>query len=325
MTLKHLVEAGLLDRDENLKKYIRDNLKLPELPDDFVPEDDMAVVEDGDEKDEEKPKAETKKNSQPKKKRIFMSERNTSTAEKIFTKAINENERIISEHYNLFYKELRETEKQVKAFLKNKYSKANTRMDGTVKRIKNSDKLFNDIKSGVNDIFKKFNRTVNGKALSKKLMKDVARLAIVTSSELNKARNLADEFELPIGKIKSFLGGHISNIDGVVFNESRHIMERVHDNIRQEASQALVMSQVDKLKLNRNTYKLSITAHPRALFRNVVTDEFLKQAKKEGKKIVYFKILVPTNRINRLTPGGKTLAVAFMIMTAQQLNKTLGL
>jgi hypothetical protein len=104
-------------------------------------------------------------------------------------------------------------------------------------------------------------------------------------------------------------------MDGVVFNEGRHILEKAHDNIFQEVSVVLSKNQIKDLKFNRNIFRLSVEAHPRGLFRSIIDS----QAQSRGTK--YFKVVVPASRVKDITPSGKTAAILFMILTAQQLNK----
>jgi hypothetical protein len=312
-SLNTLSMGNLLDVDEGLKAYIRKNLKLPELPDDWEEENNEDIEKEViKEVKKEKTNKEAKKYADSKKK-IQISE-----AEQIFMNAIDENEKIIDNNYLEFEKELKNTEKNIKDFLKKKYSKAKTKKINGVIKIKNSDKLFNDIKSGVNDIMKKFNSIVNGKTLSKDCLKRVAKLALITKDDINKAKKLSDDIFLSEGQIKSFLAGHISNISAFTYNESRRVLENAHDNIRQEVSLNLALKQVNEMEFNRNIYKLSVTAHPRGLFRNIIADT----ADKAGVK--YYKMVVPKSKIGKLTPSGKTMAILFMILTAQQINQRTG-
>jgi hypothetical protein len=116
------------------------------------------------------------------------------------------------------------------------------------------------------------------------------KLAFVKQSELN-----------------SFMAGHVSNINAVFFNEERRIIENVESNFGNGLSLTVIQAQVDELKLNRNILKLSVVAHPRAVYRG----EMLRFAQSEN--INNFKMVIPKNV--KLDPAGETIKNLFLIKT----------
>jgi hypothetical protein len=318
--LSSLITSGIITVDEALEEYVRNALQLPEMTESLYEkreeqEEQNKIISERMIKEPEgdkPPVGKADKNKFAEKKKMFKLKTETTEREKAFMQAIDENEAIIAEYYKSFEAELKQTEADIKKFLLNKYDKVYTRTINGVKTIKGTQKFFNECKSGVNDIMKKFNERTSGGRLSKQMMKEVAKLAIKTNVSLDK--KLAT-IVIPEGQIKSFMGGHISNMTAFVFNEGRRVLERVHDNVFQEVALSSAKKQTGEIVFNRNIYKLSVTAHPRGLFRNIIADE----AQKNG--IKHFKVVVPESRLADLNPSGKTLAILFMILTAQQINQ----
>jgi len=150
------------------------------------------------------------------------------------------------------------------------------------------------------------------------MMKDIAKNAIIGAKELEDKKEYADILAIAENQVKAFMGGHISNMDAVAFNEGRRILENMHDNVMQEVSVRLAKEQVKKMKFNRNTYKLSVVTHPRALFRGIVATD----AQKQG--INHFKMVIPPIKRKELNPAGITAGLLFTIMTVQQWNDKTG-
>jgi len=317
MALNSLTSAGLINIDEELLRFIRNTMKLPDMPEDAEIIKEKQEEKKPKEEDIEKEEQVKKEEDEKFKKKIKLAE--IPMREKLFLKSIMENEEIIDDSLGKFEKELKETEKQLKTFLGNKIEKAGTKDLNGVIVIKSNLRLFNEIKSGVNDIMKKFKRRTSGGSLSREMMKRVAKTAIKATGDLDNTVSLAATFLIAEPQIKSFMSGHISNIDAVVFNEGRRILENVHDNITQQMSLRLTREQIGKIKFNRNIFQLSVTAHPRGLFRSIIAEN----AKGQGRK--YFKMIVPPDKISKLSPSGITAGLIFLIMTAQQWDKKTGI
>ena len=317
-----LTVAGYLKADVDLKKFVRNTLKLPEMTkeeEEAVDEEDDDVIIDpkiSPEEIEEKLKKNPKKEEEEKKKltdKLIIMGR-----EKQYLADIDNNEKIIEVDYKGFEEELIKTEATIKKFLHNKIDKADKKSVNGVDSIKRSFKLVNEVKSGINDIMKKFNRKVSGGVLSNRIMKDVAKNAIISSARLKDTKDFASTLIIAAPQIRSFMAGHISNMHGVTFNEGRQTFESMQENISQEVSVRLAKKQIDQIKFNRNIFMLSVTAHPRGLFRSIVADD----AKERG--INHFKMVIPPSKKASLSPSGSIAKWLFLILTLQQWNERTG-
>jgi len=305
--LNVLTTSGLLDTDDELKRFVRNTMKLPDLPE--------GEIEEEPEEPEEEPEEE-EDNFSDSKKKLMLAE--VSSREKSFLKSINENEKIISNGYKLYENELKKTEDSLKIFLTKRIDKAETKTVNGVAVLKSSMRLNNEIKSGVKDIMKKFQLKVSGGSMSKNMMKDVTKLAIKSTVELDDKVEYASSLLIAEPQLKSFMSGHISNMNAVVFNEGRRVLENIHDNITQAVSIRLTKEQIGKIAFNRNIYNLSVTAHPRGLFRSIITDN----AKKQG--VNHFKLVIPPSKISSLLPAGITAGLLYKIKTRQQWDSETG-
>lgn len=336
--LNVLAMGNFITPDKDLKKFVRNSLKLPEMTaeeeeieDNFDPEEVDTKIKPEEIEEELK------------KKKKLVDKNMTPDREKQFYIDTEKNESIIENDYLLFEREIEKTEVQLKKFLNNKFDGANKKIVSGVIVVKRSIRLINEVKSGINDIMKKFKLRVSGGALSGKIMKDVAKNAIISSTRLKETREFGPSLLIAEPQLKSFMAGHISNMNGVIFNEGRQTFENMQENISQEVSIRLVKKQIDQIKFNRNIYKLSVTAHPRGLFRAIIAED----AKETG--INHFKVLVPgatiiagTNKkVNEginvstealgFTPAkreiqkkGNIALWLFLIITAQQINERSG-
>lgn len=119
------------------------------------------------------------------------------------------------------------------------------------------------------------------------------------------------------GNINSFIDGYVSNMQGVLYNESRRVLENITLNYGSEASVDLAKKTATEITINKNILSLSFITHPRALYKFVIYNE----AQAEG--FTMFKTLVPTDKIPNVIdrPFGMTASMIFTISTAAQINK----
>lgn len=108
--------------------------------------------------------------------------------------------------------------------------------------------------------------------------------------------------------------GYISNIGAFFYNEMRQVKEIVFDNIM-SGKRSLVTDQLANLKFNRNIFKLSVLAHPRALFRSIIAI---------ASDVEYFKAIVPPSVLPTLNPSGVTANNLYLIKTKDEWSKTNG-
>lgn len=121
--------------------------------------------------------------------------------------------------------------------------------------------------------------------------------------------------EIKKGQIDTFIEGYKSNMQGVIYNESRRVLENITLNYGSEASLDLAKQTAD-IQINKNILALSFITHPRALYKFAVYNE----AQANG--FTMFKTLVPTDKLPNVIdrPFGMTASLIFKIQTAAQIN-----
>jgi hypothetical protein len=73
-------------------------------------------------------------------------------------------------------------------------------------------------------------------------------------------------------QINTFIDGYKSNMQGVLYNENRRVLENITLNYGSEASVDLAKKTAD-VQINKNILSLSFITHPRALYKFVVYTE----------------------------------------------------
>lgn len=114
--------------------------------------------------------------------------------------------------------------------------------------------------------------------------------------------------------VGGFVIGYISNVLGVFFNEPRRIKERVSMNFSSQVGVDLAVKQASNTSFNRNIFKLSVITHSRSLYNAILYSAGQKAS------TPYFKVLIPSNRMEDVDPSGTIAAVLFGIYTASELN-----
>ncbi len=219
------------------------------------------------------------------------------------------------------YEELTvETENKLKDFLLKMYDKAKTIDINGIKSIsqKGNQGLRRKMDSGVRQIMSRYQAKIESSSYAKKTMGDAAKAGVKAVREMGTAEKQALSLAETIvneGQFQSFLRGHISNMQGIVFNEGRRIRERIDENFSGETSLTIVKNQVGKMKFNRNILRLSVVSHPRALFRNIIA----RDAEIKGQK--NFKVIAPKSIIPTLAVAGITATYLYTIATEQEWNK----
>lgn len=123
--------------------------------------------------------------------------------------------------------------------------------------------------------------------------------------------------DIGAGQVNTFIDGYKSNMQGVIFNESRRVLENITLNYGSEAPIELAKKTAEALSFNRNILTLSFVTHPRALYKYLIYNE----AQAEG--FTLFKTVVPENRLIDLIarPFGITAGIVYTIKTVAQINK----
>lgn len=285
-TLTNLTRIGLLKPDDRIQKFVRELYKLPEIDEEDIQEGTSELPTN-------------------------LSESNNGTIqlqdfgfkENVYVKGITENENFIQDFFDEKYiPETEKLESNIQKILNDGYAKAKTdKVDGTeFISLKGNTGLKKDIKSKVSDQFKKFEKRLLGPQFADKIMN------IAHKNSEDTLKNLSGiKLDITEEEFESFKEGHFSNINAVFFNEQRRIQENIESNFGNGLSVDVIRTQVEKIKLNRNTLKLSVTTHPRAVFRG----EILRAAEKDN--ISNFKMLIPRNV--KLDPAGTTIGSVFLI------------
>jgi len=110
-----------------------------------------------------------------------------------------------------------------------------------------------------------------------------------------------------------------SNVKAFVSNSLRRVEEIFRENIFNGLNKrSLATDQLDKISFNKNEFKLSVLAHARGLFRNLL-------AKASEPKTDLFKCLVSKDVLPTLNPSGITTSVLFLIKSKNDWSKDGGL
>lgn len=338
-TLKVLVEAGYIIPDRRIQTFVRDLYKLPPMPDETEEdklieqkkpgktiEEKETIIEDKEKGEKEIIKKEKiekenvdtneKENENNKKMSTIQLQdaplSNVRYKDNLFQRGITANEKFIQQAYNDRYIPLvSELEDKVKVILTNGYSKAKKEMREGVEYITTSGNsgIKNDTKSKLRDQFKKFKERIFSKRYSDFIMNGAQKNA---DSLMGEFYDVTMAF-VSQSEYNSYMAGHKSNMEAVVFNEERHILEDLEANFGQGLNMKVISDQISLYKINGNTFKLSVTAHPRGLFRG----EVLKSAQNKG--INNFKMMIP--RGIKLDKAGETIANIYLIRTLYEWEK----
>lgn len=255
--------------------------------------------------------------TESKPKTLLFSESVKPTArEVVFTKNITSFEQYLNKKYTEAENIVKEAEKEYKEALIKLYDESETqRIDGVVclvydkKRITKGNNL-------VKKITDKLEKKLIGSGLEKEIFDEALAMASKTLDD-NEKKLASWTLEIKKGQIDTFIEGYKSNMQGVIYNESRRVLENITLNYGSEASLDLAKETAD-ISINKNILMLSFVTHPRALYKFAVYTE----AQKEG--FTMFKTLVPTDKLPNVIdrPFGMTASLVFTIQTAAQINMT---
>jgi hypothetical protein len=105
-------------------------------------------------------------------------------------------------------------------------------------------------------------------------------------------------------KIAKF--GYMSNIGAFFTNSIRRVKEVFFENVNQRS---LATDQLEQISFNKNIFKLSVLAHPRALFRAILAI---------STDTNYFKAVVPKSVLPNLKATGETAKILYTIKTRDE-------
>ena len=294
------------EREEKAKDMLPD--EVPPGPGEKKPEEKKPEAPKKEEpkevEDKEKQLADQKKKSRP------------SPREVEFTKNITAFEKYLDGEYrNKFEPLIKKAELTYQRILKTIYESADTeRRDGVVvlaSTVHNRE-LQRKASKAIKIVTGRLNEKLINGNMQKSLFSKTKHMAVSTLKANNK--KLSDIF-VDAGQFNSFIAGYVSNIKGILFNEPRRIEEDLILNFGSGAALVLVLTQAEAIAFNRNILELSVVTHARSAYENIITD----QAIRDG--FVFYKVVVPKNKIAGVSPFGIIAALLFGIYTIAQLNK----
>lgn len=233
--------------------------------------------------------------------------------EKVFTKNITSFEQYLNKKYTEAEKIVAEGEAEYKAMLTELYdSSESVRVDGVVCLVYDKTKITAG-KNKAQKIADKLEKKLIDSAIQDEIFD--AAIAEANSTMEQNEKFLAYKVNIKQGMVNTFIDGYKSNMQGVIYNENRRVLENITLNYGSEASLDLAKNTAD-IQFNRNILALSFITHPRALYKMVIYNGAIEEG------FTMFKTLVPTDKLPNVMarPFGMTASMIFTISTAAQIN-----
>lgn len=235
--------------------------------------------------------------------------------EKTFTKNITDFEKYLDMKYAEAEEIVKETEKEYQNALVELYESSDSqRIDGVVCLVYDKTRITAG-KNKIQKITDKLEKKLIDSALQDEIFKEAQTWAKSTldANDTYLAKRVTIVWEW---QINTFIDGYKSNMQGVIYNESRRVLENITLNYGSEASVDLAKKTAE-VSINKNILSLSFITHPRALYKFIIYSD----AQAEG--FTMFKTVVPTSLIQNVIdrPSGMTASVIYTIATAAQINK----
>lgn len=234
--------------------------------------------------------------------------------EKVFTKNITSFEQYLNKKYDEAEKIVAEAEKEYQAVLTELYDNSETaRVDGVVCLVYDKTKITAG-KNKCQKIANKLEKKLIDSALQDEIFDAAMTEANATMEQNDKL--LAYKVDIKPGMVNTFIDGYKSNMQGVIYNENRRVLENITLNYGSEASLDLAKKTAE-ISFNRNILALSFITHPRALYKMIIYNGAIEEG------FTMFKTLVPVDKLPNVIdrPYGMTASMLFTISTAAQINK----
>lgn len=235
--------------------------------------------------------------------------------ETTFTKNITEFEKYLEDKLSEAEKIIQASEKEYQEAVTSLYEESDTqRVDWVVCLVYDKTRITKG-KNLVQKITDKLEKKLIDSDLQTEIFDHALEWANTTLGDNEKM--LAYKANIKAGQINTFIEGYKSNMQGVIYNESRRVLENITLNYGSEASVELAKETASSISINRNILMLSFVTHPRAMYKFVIYNE----AQTGG--FTFFKTLVPTNKLPNVVdrPFWMTADMVFTIQTAAQINK----
>lgn len=254
-------------------------------------------------------------NTESKPKTLLFSEKiKVSTREKTFSKNITEFESYLLDVYDKIEDIIIEYENEVQDAISELYDESESeRIDGVVCLVYDKKKI-TEWKNIVKKLTDKLEKKLIDSDIQDEVFKQAVKLATTTLDDNEKQLS----YEVDRWQINTFIEWYKSNMQGVIYNESRRVLENITLNYGSEASLELAKQTAAEISINKNILMLSYITHPRAAYKFIIYNE----AQKQG--FTMFKTLVPTDKLQNVIdrPLWMTATLIFTIKTAAQINQT---
>lgn len=305
------LEKWLIDFTQDDKNVVRDILKLPRLTQAHIKQIEEENKNKKEEIKEEKNEEDGKMSEfSENKKKIVPTNR-----EKAFTKNITDFEEFLNNKYKDVEDYIVDLEKDYTEELQELYENSETqRVDWVVCLVFDKTKI-NKWKKIVEKYSQKMTDFLIDWEIQKEIFNESIKMAKQTISDNDK--NLSERVEIKASQINTFIEWYKSNMQGVIYNENRRVLENITLNYWSEASLDLAKKSAE-VSVNKNILWLSFIPHPRATYKYIIYNE----AQKEW--FTLFKTLVPISKLPNVIdrPFWVTASFIFTIQTAAQINKT---
>lgn len=321
-SITKLHDKWLLDITIDDRQMIRDIVKFPRLTNKQISElekereekeikeqEEIEVIK----KQQEKEKENNPKKEEDKKMAEEEKKKTPTKREKVFTKNITEFEKFLERKYKEAENIVKDFEKEYQDTLIEIYENADTERIDWVVVLKYNKSKVNAWEKKIDDITKKLEKQLINSKLQKEIFDEARKKSIVTMEENEKLLAI----KIDSARFDSFVKGYTSNMQGVLFNESRRMKENIVLNFWSEASQTLAIKTAKETTFNKNILRLSFVTHPRTAYKNTIYDASVKEG------FTLFKVVVPANKIVNVAqrPSGKTFSLLYLILTAAVINE----
>lgn len=313
-SLRAAKEAGMLSWLPSDEDKMREQLKLAAITD----EDRKEIEEKKEEmKTQIQPKDEDKKEEEKLKEYPAIKQfavRGTKR-ESAFVKNISDFENYLESEYNTYLKKVVIAEEKIRKGLKMVYSQSDTELVDGVRVLaftKRNRDLQRKALKFIDGVKKQLSDSIVNGTIQKRLFDRTKRMA---KNTVKTNLQLLQEITINEAQFNSFVNGHVSNVEGVLFNEPRRMKEGVILNYGSQVSVDLAVKNVSGIQFNRNILKLSTVTHARGAFNAISYDNAVKNG------FTMFKTVVPSRKLKDVSPDGMTASILFVILSAAAINK----
>jgi len=309
-------ESGMLSWLPSDEDKMREQLKLAPITDkerdeiEKEKEEMKKAIQPKPEKDEDKDDKEELSEKPVKRFAI-----KGTVREEAFVKNISDFENYIESEYNTYLKKIVMAEGKIRKALVTIYNHSDVELVDGVRVLaftKRNRDLQKKAINFINEVQKRLSSELLNGTIQNRLFertKNMAKNTVRTNLKLLK------EIQVNEAQFNSFVHGHVSNVEGVLFNEPRRMKEGVILNYGSQVSVDLAVKNVAGIQFNRNVLKLSTVTHARGAFNAISYDNSVKNG------FTMFKTVVPKKKLKEINPSGMTASILFMILAAAVINK----